>query len=609
MAPRSTTTEASIAGPAPQRVRLSRWRINAVLLLCLVLIGRVVLRLGELQVVQHEELLAKARAEIDQQITLQPQRGTITDRLGNVLAMDVDRESLWVVPSQVDQERAPRLALTLGAIVGRNPQEVLAILTDKDHYWLPVARWLEPEVAAQIEGLEESGLRLIYEPRRVYPQGSFAAQVIGAVNFNGDGISGVEGFYNSQLRGITGTLTAEFDGARNPIAIAPSRTIPPRNGADLTLTIDPLVQYVIERELTEAVERHNADGGSIVVLDPRSGAIRGMVSWPLFDPNRYTTYPTDVYGRNPAISALYEPGSTFKLITVAAGLQSRAFTAEVQVNDGGAIARYGYTLRNWNGQGNGAIDPARVLYYSSNVGALQLNEITGPEKFYEAVRQFGFGQPSGVDLGGEELGIVNAWETPAYNDLTFLTNAYGQGISVTPLQMAQAAGAIANDGVMMKPYIVERRCQEGGCVETRPVEMGRPIEPGVAWTIRRMMVNAANHYAPVVWARETGSYADQWLVPGFQVAAKTGTSSIPLEGGGYDPSYTIGSVLGFAPAEGARYVVLVKIDRPKDDIWGVSTAIPVFYNIIDELLRYERLPPDPALFSPGQAPEPAAALP
>ncbi|GAB4437945.1 MAG: penicillin-binding protein 2 [Chloroflexi bacterium OHK40] len=600
MATPTTTSPGPRTAAAPARVRLSRWRINAVLLLCLLLIARVLLRLGELQVVRHEELRARAMAEIDQQITLQPTRGLITDRLGNVLAMDVDRESLWVIPAQVDQERAPRLALTLSALVGKSPQAILAALTDTEHYWLPVARWLEPEVAAQIEALDEPGLRLQYEPRRVYPQGAFAAQVIGAVNFNGDGISGIEGFYNAQLKGITGTLQAQFDGARNPIAIAPSRTVPPRNGVNIQTTLDPLIQYVIERELKQAVEEHNADGGSIIVLDPRTGAIRGMTSWPFFDPNRYTDYDPEVFGRNPAISNLYEPGSTFKMITVAAGLQTRAFTADTQVNDTGVIFRYNQSLSNWNGGANGMLNAERVLYYSSNVGALQLNELTGPERFYQILRDFGFGAPTGVELGGEESGIVNAWGGPAYNDLTFLTNAYGQGISVTPLQMVQAAAAIANDGVMMKPYIIERICEGEHCTTTEPVVAGRPVEPGVAWTIRRMLVHSANHYAPVVFGPQTGNWGDQWLVPGYQVAAKTGTSSIPLEGGGYDPSYTIGSVLGFGPADGAHFVVLVKIDRPKDDIWGVGTAIPVFQRVMRELLRYERIQPDPALYSPGQ---------
>ena len=570
------------------------------LLICLLLIARVVARLADLQVVQHESLAAQARAEIDQQVPIQAQRGLITDHLGNVLAMDVDRESLWVVPSQIDPQKAPRLALTLSALLGKGSQEILAALTNKDKYWLPVARWLDPAVAAQVDALNEPGLHWLYEPRRVYPQGTFAAQVIGAANYNGDGISGVEGFYNSMLQGINGSVQAEFDPKQNPIAIAPSHTIPPRNGANLTLTIDPLVQYVIERELQMAIQKHNADGGSIIVLDPKTGAIRGMASLPTFDPNRYGDFPADVYGRNPAISNVYEPGSTFKMITVAAGLQSHSFTADTQVNDTGTIYRLGQSLSNWNSGGHGMIDPAHVIYFSSNVGALQLNEITGPEKFYSIVGKFGFGRPTGVDLGGEEGGIVNSWGSDAYNDIGLLTNAYGQGISVTPLQMAQAAGAIANNGVMMRPYIVERRCQAERCTDTAPTQVGQPIEPGVAWTIRRMLVNSANHYAPVVWAAKTGNYDDQWLVPGYQVGAKTGTSSIPLESGGYDPNYTIGSVLGFAPAEDARYVVLVKIDRPKDDIWGVTTAIPVYYSVVDQLLRYEKIPPDPALAMPGQ---------
>ena len=592
------TQPADVAPPA--RVRLERWRINAVLLLCLLLIARVVIRLADLQVTQHETLLAKARTEIDQQVPIQAQRGMITDHLGNVLAMDVDRESLWVVPAQIDREQAPTLALALSAILNKKHEDILKIITDENHYWLPVERWLTPDVAAKIDALNATGLQWQYEPRRVYPQGVFAAQVIGAANYNADGISGVEGFYNDQLQGINGSVQAEFDPKKNLIAIAPSRTIPPRNGAKLTLTIDPLVQYVIERELQKAVELHHADGGSVIVLDPKTGAIRGMASLPTFDPNRYGDYPVDVYGRNPAVSNLYEPGSTFKMFTVAAGLQTRSFTADTQVNDTGTVYRFGQSLSNWDSGGNGMIDPAHMLYFSSNVGALKLNEITGPEKFYSMIGKFGFGKPTGVDLGGEEGGIVNSWGTSAYSDIDLLTNSYGQGISVTPLQIVQAAGAIANNGVMMKPYIVEQRCQADRCIDTTPTKTGQPIDQGVAWTIRRMLVNSANHYAPVVWAAKTGNQSDQWLVPGYQVAAKTGTSSIPLANGGYDESYTIGSVLGFAPAEDARYVVLVKIDRPKDDIWGITTAIPVYYRIVDQLLRYEKIRPDPALASPGQ---------
>lgn len=602
MAPRlaDQLKSSTTAGRAATPVVLPRWRIRVALLGCLLLIGPLVFRLGELQVMQHADLQGEARRLIDKELVLQPQRGMITDRHGNILAMDIERESLWVVPRFIPADTAPKLALTLAPLIDRETEDLLEAMTDDTRYWVRVARWLEPEVAAQIAALEEPGLQLRYEPRRIYPQGEFAAHIVGAVNHNGDGITGVESFYNTTLQGITGTLTAEFDSQENPIAIAPQQVSPARDGMHLALTLDPFVQDLITRELRQAVNDHSADGGTIVVLEPATGAIRGMVSWPPFDPNRYGDYPEEVYGRNPAVSDLYEPGSTFKIITVAAGMQARAFTADTLVNDTGTVWRGDTQLRNWNAGANGMLDPGGVLYYSSNIGALQLNEMTGAEAFYRAIREFGFGRPTGVDLGGEESGLVHDPSSSQYNDITLLTNSYGQGIAATPLQLTRAVAAIANDGVLMRPYIVAERCNSDGCIATEPLAESQVVEPGVAWTVRRMLVHSANHYAPVVWATQTGSYADQWLVPGYEVGAKTGTSSIPLPGGGYDPSFTIGSVAGFAPAEQARYAILVKIDRPKDDIWGVATAIPVFYNIVDELMRYERLAPNPALFSPGQ---------
>lgn len=588
------------SAPARTYVRIPRWRIQALLVFSALLFLRVAFRLGELQILRSEELAAKAAREINQEITLRPGRGMITDRHGNPLAIDVERESLWVVPAYIAPDKAPRLALTLAPLLGQDEQKILEAMTNTERYWINVARWLEPAVAERIALLGEPGLRLVYEPRRIYPQGSFASQVIGAVNFNNDGIGGVESFYNTALKGITGTLTAEFDPFRNPIAIAPQQRQPPRDGVNLTLTIDPFIQNMIEAELKEAVERHHADGGSIVVMETATGAIRGMTSWPPFDPNRYYDYPPEVYSRNPAISDLYEPGSTFKIITVAAALQTGAATADTPIYDPGVVERLGIQFHNWNRAGNGTIDATGVLYYSSNVGALQLNEMTGAERFYQIVRDFGFGEPTGIDLGGEERGLVHDPTSPFYNDALLLTNSYGQGIAVTPLQMVRAAAAIANNGVLMKPYIVEKICDVDTCTHTQPTPVRQVVDPGVAWTIRRMLVHAANHYAPVVWVYRTGSWADQWLVPGYQVAAKTGTSSIPLPNGRYDPNFTIGSVLGFGPAEESRYTLLVKIDRPKDDIWGVGTAIPVFYNLMDQLMRYARIPPDPALFSPGQ---------
>jgi cell division protein FtsI (penicillin-binding protein 3) len=588
-------------------VTISRWRINALLLLAVVAIGRIAVQLGNVQIIQHAELSRRADREIDRRVTIQPRRGVIRDSKGNVLALDVDRESLYVNPGLIDQQNVPKLALVLSGLLGIPTAEIRAKLEDQEHY-ARIARWLEPEIAERITALQEPGLDLVPEPRRIYPQGSYAAHTIGAVNYEGVGISGVEGYYDTELKGITGTITAEWDGGNNPIWITPPQTQPASDGADLELTLDPLVQHVSETELKAAVDQHDADGGVVIVLDVKTGAIRGMASYPPFDPNRYLDYKPEMYNLNPAIGKLYEPGSTFKIVTISAGLESRAFTTETQVNDTGVIDRYDQSLSNWDGGAHGPITPAEVLYFSSNVGALQFNEITGPDRFYKIVAAFGYAKATGVDIAAESEGIVRDNTSPDWTPIDLDTNAYGQAIAVTPLQQARMVAAVGNDGKLMRPYIVQKRCHADNCVETKPQQVGQPIGTEVARTIRQMLIKSANHYAPAVWGPVTGDYSDTFLVPGYEVSAKTGTSQIPDGYGGYMEA-TIGSVVGLAPAGNPRYAILVKIDWPKDDPYGVNTAIPVYQAVAAQLLRYQRIAPDPALVGAGQvaggAPKPA----
>jgi cell division protein FtsI (penicillin-binding protein 3) len=579
-------------------VTISRWRINAVLLLAVLVIGRIVTQLGNVQILQHTELSQRADREIDRRVTIQPRRGVIRDSKGNVLALDVDRESLYVNPGLIDQKNVPKLALVLSGLLGLPAAEIQAKLQDQEHY-ARIARWLEPEIAERITALQEPGLDLVPEPRRIYPQDSYAAHTIGAVNYEGVGISGVEGYYDTELKGITGTITAEWDGGNNPIWITPPQTQPASDGADLELTLDPLVQHVIETELKAAVDKHDADGGVAIVLDVKTGAIRGIASYPTFDPNRYLDYKPEMYNLNPAIGKLYEPGSTFKIVTISAGLQSHAFTTETQVDDSGVIDRYGWSLSNWDSGAHGPVTPGDVLYYSSNVGALQFNEITGPEKFYKTVKDFGYGKATGVDIAGESDGIVKEQDSPAWSPLDLDTNAFGQAIGVTPLQQVRMVAAVGNDGKLMRPYVVQKRCHADNCVETKPQQVGQPIGPQVAQTIRQMLIKSANHYAPAVWGPVTGDYSDTFLVPGYEVCAKTGTSQIPDGQGGYMDA-TIGSVVGLAPAGNPRYAILVKIDWPKDDPYGVGTAIPVYQAVAAQLLRYQRIAPDPTLVGAGQ---------
>lgn len=594
-----TTPTTAATTPVPAGKPLPRWRLQVLLASCFLITIIIAVRLVDLQVVRSNDLARKARLEIETPTLLAPRRGQISDASGTVLAMDVERQSLFAVPPQVPAARKAEIAVLIAGLTDQPADQILSALRS-DRQWVRLARWLEPEVAAQVAELELPGLWLVYEPMRFYPQGISAAQIVGALNLNGEGVSGIEAYYDQLLRGTEGRIEGEFDPNRNPIATSLARTLPPQDGADLQLTIDPFIQQVAERELQQAIDEQNADGGTIIVLDPRSGAILAMANWPFFDPNRWQEYPPEVYGRNPAIGTIYEPGSTFKMVTAAAALSSGVVTTTTTVDDPGWVIRYGQTLRNFDAAPHGPLTLAGMIYYSSNVAALQFNELVGPETFYRVLTRFGFGQPTGVDLAGEESGIVNFYGSAGYSPLTFLTNAYGQGISVTPLQLVQAAGAIANDGVMMRPYVVQQICRNNECVRTEPQVVARPVTPDVARAVREMMVESANHYAPVIWGPRTGNWSDQWLVPGYRVGAKTGTASIPLPGGGYDPVYTIGSVLGIAPVDEPRFVVLVKIDRPKKDTLGVLTAIPVYYNVVEQLLRYAHIPPDRSLVSPGQ---------
>ena len=588
----------------PRLVTISRWRINLILLVAVVIAARVLGRLGEIQVVQHAELSAAARSEIDRTKTLQPRRGLISDHAGNALAIDVDRESLYVDTRLVSVEDAPAMALAISGLTDRPSAELLELLLDKPRYHR-LARWLTTEAAEAMQAaIDKNGWEafvLTPEPKRIYPQGEYAAQVIGAVNRVGDGISGIEAYLDAELKGITGTLTAEWDAGNNPIWLNPPETLPAIDGIDFQLTIDPLIQHLIEDELKKRVDEQNATGGTVIVMEVKTGAIRGMASYPTYDPNRYNDYDESLYSRSPAVTDVYEPGSTFKMFTVAAGMQTKSFTADTEVNDTGIVGRGDTTLSNYNGAGHGMLNSDRMIYYSSNVAALQFAEMTGPEKFYQMAHAFGFGEPTGVEIAGESTGIVPDQNDPNWSEIQLSTNGYGQGIAVTPLQMVQMAATIANDGKRMQPYLVEKKCIREVCEETVPRLVNQPIDRGVAWTTRRMLVNSANHYANVVWGERTGDYSDAWLVPGFQVGAKTGTASIPDGNGGLEP-YVIGSVLGFAPAEDARYAVLVKIDRPQKDPWGLLSSIPVYQRVVDQLMRYERLAPDMALVSPGQEP-------
>jgi cell division protein FtsI (penicillin-binding protein 3) len=597
---------------AVQSLRLSRVRLLIVLVAVFAIMLRVGIQLVSLTGETVElngtpvNLRQMARDEVNSRQVLEPTRGVIRDRAGNTLALSIEAPWIVVDPTTISDARAVDLARELGGVLGTPAAELEALLTDRTTRYRVIRRWVDPSTARTIleslaaGELRFSGVFIEYHQRRIYPAGPSAAALLGAVNDEGTGVAGVEAYYDDILRGRAGIITAELDARAQPIGIGQQEVRAANDGIDLELTIDPFIQSLAERELERAVGIQSADGGVVIVLDVQSGAIRAMASLPSFDPNQYQSYPASAYNQNPATSQVYEPGSTFKAILAAIGLQTGRFSVDTQVDDTGELDRYGYRLGNWNRMANGLLTPARMLYYSSNIAALQFAEMIGAESFYEYVDRFGFGRPTGVDIAAEASGIVSSPASPGWSPIVLSTNGYGQGIAVTPLQLVRAMATIANDGVMMRPYLVERRCRGAECVSTQPRAIKQVVAPDVARAVQRMLVESANHYAPVVWSEVTDQGGDTWLVPGYEVAAKTGTSSIPNGRGGYETDGVIGSVAGFAPAEHARYAILVKIDRPRRDPWGVDTAIPVFQAITEQLMRYEHIPPDTALAGPGQ---------
>lgn len=531
------------------------------------------------QVLQHGHLSAIAQSEhaaIDVQV---PLRGQIFDSDGNVLATDVTKDIIWAAPHSVKdpyrtaQLLAPALHESQKEVYGRMTQDVpMALLA-----------MVSPQQGQQVRNLALPGIILDPEPRRAYPEGTVASQVIGFANTNLQGQYGLEGYYDRQLAGTAGLRSVLKDTAGNDIHLDTSAPASPsHNGADLHLSIDGVVQGLVEDELTKAVKQHSADGGSIIVMDPRTGYILGMAGSPSFNPNRYGAVKNPADYQNPAIQWTYEPGSTMKIMTMAAGLDAGVITPLSSFDDTGQFPVGNVVLHNWNDGGFGIENMTQVLQHSANVGASWVAQRLGVQTFYKYVKRFRLAQPTGVDLAGEEGGILPLPGDKSWSIVNLYTNSFGQGLSITPLQLIRAVSAVANGGVMMKPQVVKQMVYDGRIIDHRPVTVGRVISKRTAHTLTNMLVHSA-----------VGGEAEFGLVKGYNIAAKTGTANIADGHGGYLSNATIASIVGYAPAFHPRFVVLVVINHPRDTPWGSMAAAPVLHNLFQELFMYYHVPPNP----------------
>lgn len=553
----------------------SRYRIYTIMAIMsaagLVLVGQLV----RWQVIEHYRFAAWAEAEHQDELVIPARRGEVRDRAGYLLAADMVEYDLSASPKIISNPQAT--ADRLHRLLDMPRDEILQKLTSTKP-WVPIANSIPQSTAETITSWDLVGLQLEPRTRRVYPEGDLGAHLIGFVNSNGDGFYGVEGYYNNMLKGKPGLQAGERSPFGDLIPLGASHFIPPTSGATLYLTVDRAIQHVIERELENAVIQYGAQSGSVVVLNPRTGAILGMAGYPSYDPNRYSASSEHLFS-NPAVSEQYEPGSVFKIITMAAGLDAGAVGPYGTIYDAGYIEVGGRIIYNWDRQGHGTVDMTDVLAKSLNVGVAQVAVTLGKDRFYTYLKRFGFGNLTEVDVENEGPGTLKTPKDATWHASDLGTNSFGQGIAVTPLQIASAVAAVANDGLLMKPYIVERIVDAERSVEVKPTVVRRAISEETAHTLTGMLVEAlmrANSQA---------------LVPGYKVAGKTGTAQIPVPGG-YHPTLTLASFAGYLPADDPQLLVLVIIDRPVTSKWGSQTAAPTFTRIAEQLVVMLNIPPD-----------------
>ena len=537
-------------------------------------------RLSYWQTFDRAELLGRATDQVRSDLVVAAQRGEIRDRNGAILATTVELRSLYAIPGLMTDrghDLKPAVAAALAPILGERP-EVLRAAFDSGAEWLFVRRRLPEETAVRIAALRLAGLGFEMEPKRLYPNGSVGAQVLGFVNDDGVGQYGVEGRYAAELSGTPGRLVVARDPANRELALGLRTAVPAKNGDDLSLTIDLAVQNAVERELAAVVEREKAAGGAIVVLDPKDGAVLAIASSPTYDPARVGSADAEAL-RNRAISWTYEPGSTMKPITIAAALDKGVVTPTTSYQDVGYAVIGGRRLCNAQCKVYGPTTITQILARSQNAGAVFVASKLGANDLNAYLHAFGFGQRTAVDLAAETTGVVRPLAEWYPVDLG--TISYGQGLSVTPLQLATAYAAIANGGTLYRPYVVASRRDADGEHRTAPVAVRRVISEETSATLVTMLTTTVD-----------SGIANAASLKGYSVAGKTGTAQIPSDDGSYVDDAYISSFAGFVPAIDPRMVVVVVLEKPQSKLLGTVPAMNTFKAIATDALRYARVQPD-----------------
>ncbi len=554
------------------------WRIWTLFILIIVFFTAIIFRLFYWQIIRGDDLRSQASAQYNLELTIPAVRGTIADVRGSPLAMNQQASLVYGQPKEI--ENKPMVAKLIAPLLGVEEPSLLETLSLPDRVWVPLAHKVETPVVDEIKKMNIKGIGFEPEPKRYYPEASMAAQLLGFVGSdqNGQdmGYFGLEGFYDRELRGRGGSIQMEKDVQGSAILVGDSRRTEAQDGRSLVLWTDRTVQHIAESRLSAGIEKYGAKEGTVTIMDPKTGGILAMATYPSYDPARYGEFDRTLY-KNPIVASTYEPGSTYKVLVVSGAIQEKAVKADTIMNEEGPVDVGDYTIRTWNNQYHGPITITKVLEYSSNVGMVFIGSKLGKEKLLKYIHAYGFGSPTGIDL--QEESSPEMREEKEWRDIDLATASFGQGIAVTPIQMVRAVGALANDGWLMEPHMVKEIVDSTGKkTEIKPKKVRQVVSASTADILTEMMVSAVD-LGEAKWAKPAG----------YRIAGKTGTAQIPVAGH-YDDKKTIASFVGFAPADDPKFVMLVTIREPQSSPWGSETAAPLFFNIARDLFAYYSLP-------------------
>ncbi|HCR42048.1 TPA: hypothetical protein DIV45_01625 [Patescibacteria group bacterium] len=556
-------------------------RVNLLGLVFAALLVLIMGRIFQRQIIEHSSFLALAKDQhvVNEEVVAKRGKVLVYDQQLEAyypLATNVSLYSLNVVPTQVTQSElvATKLLPFLSDIT---ETALLEILQSNKVYVPPLKRRVEVREKEAIEALALDGVYLRTEEYRYYPEDDLASNLLGFVNRDRKGQYGVEGYFDQELSGRAGLAQVEKSSLGTHITIGSRKVINPENGADVVLTIDRAIQYFVEKKLQEYVEKYKATGGAVIIMEPQTGKIVALANYPDFNPNYYNEFPLENF-TNPNVSLVYEPGSVFKVFTIAAGIDAGLISPSTTYTDVGEVKVTDKIIRNSDLAAHGVQTMTQVLEKSLNTGAVFVVQKLGRQLFYKYLKDLGFDAVTNVGLAGEVPANMRPFRE--WPEMDLATMSFGQAIAVTPMQLVTAIGAIANQGKLMKPQIVEKVIYQDGAVAFDPQIVKVVFKPQTAQLVSAMMVNVV----------EKG-HGKQAGVAGYRVAGKTGTAQIAGPGG-YEKEVSIGSFIGFAPMTNPRFVMLTRIDRPEGMIYAESSAAPLFGEIAEYLLNYWQVPPE-----------------